>query len=67
MDLKSEIKNPTKRKVRNRGFTPVRYHHDSGIHNGWIYKVGTKWTHARFPSLGNVRISKADMRFVREL
>ena len=65
--MKTEIKNPTKRKVRNRGFTPVRYHHDSGIHNGWIYKVGTKYNHARFPSLGNVRISEADMRFVREL
>ena len=65
--MKTEIKNPTKRKVRNRGFTPVRYHHDSGIHNGWIYKVGTKYNHARFPSLGTVRISKADMRFVREL
>ena len=65
--MKTEIKNPTKRKVRNRGFTPVRYHHDSGIHNGWIYKVGTKYNHARFPSLGNVRISKAAMRFVREL
>ena len=65
--MKFKIKNPTVRKVRNRGFTPVRYHHESGIHNGWIYKVGTKWNHARFPSLGNVRISKPDMRFVREL
>ena len=65
--MKTEIKNPTKRKIRNRGFTPVRYHHDSGIHHGWIYKFGTKWNHARFPSLGNVRISKGDMRFVREL
>jgi hypothetical protein len=65
--MKSEIKNPTTRKVRNRGFRPISYHHDSGIHNGWIYKVGTKWNHARFPSLGNVRISKADMRYVREL
>ena len=65
--MKTEIKNPTIRKVRNRGFTPVSYHHDSGIHNGGIYKVGTKYNHARFPSLGNVRISRADMRFVREL
>jgi len=65
--MKHSIKNPTVRKVRNRGFTPVSYHHESGIHNGWIYKVGPKWNHARFPSLGNVRISKADMRFVREL
>ena len=65
--MKHLIKNPTIRKVRNRGFTPVRYHHESGFHDGWIYKVGTKWTYARFPSLGNVRISKADMRYVKEL
>ena len=65
--MRHSIKNPTVRKVRNRGFTPVRYHHDTGVHHGWIYKVGTKYNHARFPSLGNVRISKANMRFVREL
>ena len=61
------IKNATIRKVRNRGFTPVRYHHESGIHNGWIHKVGTKWIHAHFPSLGSVRISKTEMRYVKEL
>ena len=60
------INNPTIRKVKNRGFTPIAYH-DSGIHNGWIYKTGTKWTHAMFPSLGRVRISKADMRYVRAI
>ena len=65
--MKTAIKNPTIRKVRNRGFQPISYHHDSGIHNGWIYKVGTKWTHARFPSLGNVRIRKTEMRYVKEL
>jgi len=65
--MKHQIKNATIRKVRNRGFTPVRYHHDTGVHNGWIFKEGTKWNHATFPSLGNVRISKSDMRFVREL
>ena len=65
--MKTDIKNPTIRKVRNRGFQPISYHHDSGIHKGWIYKVGTKWTHARFPSLGNVRISKTEMRYVKEL
>ena len=64
---KHTIKNPTARKARNRGFTPVSYHHASGVHNGWIYKIGTKWSHAFFPSLGNVRISKSDMRYVKEL
>ena len=65
--MKTDIKNPTMRKVRNRGFTPISYHHKNGIFTGWIYKVGTKWTHARFPALGNVRISKDDMRYVQEL
>jgi len=65
--MKVAIKNPTIRKVRNRGFTPISYHHDSGIHNGWIYKTGPKWTHAMFPSLGRIRISRENMRFVTEL
>lgn len=65
--MKVAIKNPTIRKVRNRGFTPISYHHDSGIHNGWIYKTGTKWNHAMFPSLGRIRISRENMRFVTEL
>ena len=65
--MKTEIKNPTKRKVRNRGFTPVRYHHESGVHNGWIYKRTPTYTFARFPALGRKKLSKAEMRFVREL
>lgn len=65
--MKASIKNPTLRKVRNRGFVPISYHHESGVHNGWIYKTGTKWTHAIFPSLGRIRISKQNMRFVKEL
>ncbi len=64
---KIEIKNPTIRKVRNRGFTPVSYHTNRGIHSGWIYKKGTKWVHAFFPSLGRVRIAPNEMRFVKEL
>lgn len=65
--MKVEIKDPTIRKVRNRGFTPIAYFHDSGVHNGWIYKTGTKWTHAMFPSLGRVRISRENMKHVKEL
>lgn len=61
------IKNPTIRKVKNRGFTPICYHHDTGVHTGWIYKTGTKWTHAMFPSLGRVRISKQNLRYVRAI
>ena len=65
--MKTEIKHPTKRKVRNRGFTPVRYHHESGVHNGWIYKQTPTYTFARFPALGRKKLSKAEMRFVKEL
>ena len=65
--MKTEIKNPTKRKVRNRGFTPVRYHHEFGVHNGWIYKQTPTYTFARFPALGRKKLSKAEMRFVRYL
>lgn len=65
--MKPVIKNPTLRKVRNRGFKPIIYHHDTGFHTGWIYKEGTKWTHAMFPSLGRVRIGKADLKYVRAL
>ena len=27
----SKIKNPTTRKVKNRGFTPIAYHSDNGV------------------------------------
>ena len=68
MAVSPKIKNPPIRKVRNRGFIPISYHSDKyGIQNGWIYKTGHKWTHAHFPSLGNVRISKANLRYVKEL
>ena len=65
--MKHSIKNPTIRKVRNRGFTPVRYHHESGFHNGWIYKQTPTYMFARFPALGRKKLSKAEMRFVRYL
>ena len=61
------INNPTIRKVRNKGFTPVSYHHTSGVHSGWIYKRGTKWIHAHFPSLGNIKLAKSELRYVKEL
>ena len=65
--MKADIKNPTLRKVRNKGFTPVSYHHTSGVHCGWIFKRGTKWVHAHFPSLGNIKLAKSELRYVREL
>ena len=65
--MKTEIKNPTKRKVRNRGFKPVSYHHDTGVHNGWIYKETPKFFFARFPGLGRKNLEKSELRYVRYL
>ena len=48
----SKIKNPTTRKVKHRGFTPIAYHNGDGVYNGWIYKETPKFTFARFPGLG---------------
>lgn len=61
------IKDPSLRKVKNRGFQPIRYATDLGVFNGWIYKVGRKWNHADFPSLGRVRISQSNMKHVEVL
>ena len=61
------IKNATIRKVRNRGSPPCATTMSRASTTAGFTKLGTKWNHAFFPSLGNVRISKADMRYVREL
>jgi hypothetical protein len=52
------IKDPTVRKVKNRGWTPVWYHSDFGWTAGWIYKEGTKYHHFYSPTLGKKRIPK---------
>jgi len=59
------IKNPTIRKVRNRGWKPVTFHSDHGYTSGWIYKEGTKWLYFYSPSLGKKRIPKnAKLRYL---
>ena len=63
----SQIKNPTTRKVKNRGFTPIAYHSDNGVYNGWIYKETPKFAFARFPGLGRKRLEKSELRYVRYL
>lgn len=50
------IKDPTVRKVRNRGFKPVTYHSEYGFTSGWIYKEGTKWLHFYSPTLGKKKL-----------
>lgn len=52
------IKDPTIRKVRNRGWKPVTYHSDEGFTSGWIYKEGTKWLYFCSPSLGRKRLPR---------
>jgi hypothetical protein len=52
------IKDPTVRKVRNRGWIPVWYHSDFGNSAGWVYKEGRKWLYFYSPSLGRKRLPK---------
>ena len=52
------IKDPTVRKVRNRGWTPVWYHGERDQRPGWVYKEGRKWLYFYSPSLGRKRLPK---------
>jgi len=54
------IKDPTVRKVINRGWRPVWYHSDDcgGNNAGWIYKEGRKWLYFYSPGLGRKRLPK---------
>jgi hypothetical protein len=62
-----KIKDPTIRKVRNRGFTPICYHTDMGYQNGWIYKEGRKRLYIHLVSSGNHRVPKSERRYMVEL
>ena len=53
------IKNPTVRKVKNRGFKPVWYYSKHGWTAGWVYKEGTKCVWFYSPSLGRKRLPKS--------
>jgi hypothetical protein len=61
------MKNPTTRKVRNRGFSPVIYHTDHGQFSCWIEKEGRKLLHVRFTDGALRRVPKAERRYMREL
>ena len=43
------IKNPTVRKVKNRGWIPVWYHGERDQRPGWVYKEGRKWLYFYSP------------------
>ena len=52
------IKNPTVRKVKNRGWIPVWYHGARDQRPAWVYKEGRKWLYFYSPSLGRKRLPK---------
>tara|TARA_R110000851_G_scaffold247175_2_gene399680 strand:- start:1458 stop:1682 length:225 start_codon:yes stop_codon:yes gene_type:complete len=52
------IKNPTVRKVKNRGFKPVWYFGKHGWSAGWVFKEGTKWLYFYSPTVGKKRLPK---------
>jgi len=52
------IKDPTVRKVLNRGWRPVWYHSEWGWTAGWVYKEGRTWLYFYSPTLGKKKLSK---------
>lgn len=66
-----DIKNPTVRKVRNRGFEPVVYHRttktECRIVSGWIYKEGRLYLYFNSPSTGRLRLPKTERRHMRAI
>lgn len=61
------IKEPTVRKVRNRGFTPVVYHCHYGMVSGWIYARGRKYLRFYSPSTGNMKLGFDQERYMRAI
>lgn len=61
------INNPTIRKVRNRGFTPVVYHTDEGMYSCWVEKEGRKLLHVRFADGRVRRVPKTEARYMKEI
>ena len=61
------IKQPTYRKVINRGFTPIRYYTDGEHKFCWIEKVGTKLIHVRFVTGRLRRVRKSEARYMKAI
>lgn len=61
------LKEPTLRKVRNRGWEPIAYRTDSGVLNGWVVKRGRKWIHCYFVSTGRKKVKITEERYFRKL
>ena len=65
--MKHIIKNPTVRKVVNRGFMPVTFHSPQGFVSGWIYARGHKWLRFYSPSTGNLKLALDQERHMTRL
>jgi hypothetical protein len=60
------IKNPTLRKVRNRGYEPVTVWR-GGWYSGWRVKVGTKWQYIYMITDSAVRKFPVNSRQVKSI
>ena len=61
------IKEPTLRKLRNRGLTPIRYHDGEQNRHGWIIQEGQRGT-MTVRLIGNdrnTRLSRNETRYVQ--
>lgn len=63
------VKNPTMRKLRNRGLTPIRYHDGEQWRHGWIVKSGQRGTMTvrLIGNERNTRLSHNETRYVKVL
>ena len=62
------IRNPTVRKVRNRGYTPIRYRTANGCHTGWIiHQTRTKLIIRLVGEERNRRVDIGERRYMTEI
>ena len=67
--MAKKIKEPTIRKVRNRGYTPIRYHDGEQYRHGWIVEERKRGalTVRLVGDERNRRLSASDARYVTAL
>jgi len=66
--VKEAISNPTCRKVRNRGFRPVKYHTQNEVRFGWVVEETNKFIKVRLPGDDRSRkLPLSEKRFIQEL
>lgn len=57
----------TLRKVKRRGWEPVRWRSEDGAYNGFIVKRARKYLHCYFIALGRKRLPLVEERHMTEL